>query len=261
MKIQFTSDLHMEMRQYFELEKTDSDVIVLAGDIHVGSKGVDFAGQVSIDHDKPVIYVAGNHEFYHYDFDEVMAAIREKAEKYPNLYFLENDGVTIGDTRFLGATLWTDFIGNGSIPQQRNMGYISMHLNDHRVIRRDGGRFMPQHALNIHHESRAWLEAQLNMPFDGHTVVVTHHGPSLKCQHKNYPKIDSMATGFLSHIDNLVEKADLWIYGHSHSNLDDKVGRCRLVSNQTGYPHEDGFVPGGFRPKWVIGLGEDGHED
>jgi hypothetical protein len=36
-----------------------------------------------------------------------------------------------------------------------------------------------------------------------------------------------------------VEQADLWCFGHTHSNLDVRAGRCRLIANQRGYPDED----------------------
>jgi predicted phosphodiesterase len=60
-KIQTLSDLHIEF-QPFQLIETDADVIVLAGDIHVGEKGVKWA--IANIPNKPVIYVLGNHEYY-----------------------------------------------------------------------------------------------------------------------------------------------------------------------------------------------------
>jgi len=60
MKIQVMSDLHLEFGA-FEIPRTDADVIVLAGDIHVGIKAIDWIKNQT----KPVIYVLGNHEYYY----------------------------------------------------------------------------------------------------------------------------------------------------------------------------------------------------
>ena len=64
MKIHILSDLHTEFSD-FDPPETDADVVVLAGDIGVGPSGIEWAA----DHwlDRPVIYVAGNHEYYGHD--------------------------------------------------------------------------------------------------------------------------------------------------------------------------------------------------
>ena len=64
MKIHILNDLHIEFGA-FEPPPTDADVVVLAGDIGVGLEGLHWAQ--SCFSDKPVIYVPGNHEFYHHD--------------------------------------------------------------------------------------------------------------------------------------------------------------------------------------------------
>ena len=56
--------------------------------------------------DKPVIYVPGNHEFYHHD----IALIDElKTEASGNIHVLNDDQVVIDGVRFMGSILWTDF--------------------------------------------------------------------------------------------------------------------------------------------------------
>jgi hypothetical protein len=121
-------------------------------------------------------------------------------------------------------------------------------LNDHRVIRHGERAFLPEDALAIHTRSRAWLEGVLAEPFDGATVVVTHHAPHMLCQHPSFP-MSAIGTAFLSDLSELVEQADVWCFGHTHANLDVTVGKCRLVSNQRGYPGE-GVM--GFDPAFVL---------
>jgi hypothetical protein len=56
--------------------------------------------------DRPVIYVPGNHEFYHRD----IALIDElKIQAPDHIHVLNNDQVIIDGVRFLGCILWTDF--------------------------------------------------------------------------------------------------------------------------------------------------------
>lgn len=119
MKIQPCSDLHVEMREHYgdyELAITDADVIVLAGDIHIGTKAILFAGNESIRQNKPIILIAGNHEYYNGDINVTLAEMREAAKNFPLLHFLENEEPIIDDVRFLACTLWTDYKGDGSGP-------------------------------------------------------------------------------------------------------------------------------------------------
>jgi len=251
MKIQFCSDLHLEMRNNYLLEHTDSDVIVLAGDISTGLRGVDFAGALSISHNKEVIIIAGNHEYYRHDYFDLLSQMRIEVEKYPRCHFLECDELILGDIRFLGATLWTDYRGNGKISTDIAMAQIEQSLTDHYVIKINDRLFRPADALAIHRKTIRWLKEKLDTPFKGKTVVVSHHSPSLKCDHPFFP-YNTITPAFLSDLDHLVKKADLWIYGHSHASGDVMVGSCRLVSNQVGYPQER--LPIAFKPNWVLEL-------
>lgn len=60
MKLHILSDLHLE-NEGFTIPETNADVIVLAGDIHEGTRAIPWIKEQT---DKPVIYVAGNHEYY-----------------------------------------------------------------------------------------------------------------------------------------------------------------------------------------------------
>jgi predicted phosphodiesterase len=105
--------------------------------------------------------------------------------------------------------------------------------------------------LILHNETVEWLKQKLDAPFDGKTVVVTHHGPSLKCAHPQFGN-NTIGSCFISDLDYLVKKADVWCFGHTHASLDTRVGKCRLVSNQRGYSRE--VIPGGFRQDWFINI-------
>jgi predicted phosphodiesterase len=68
MKIRLLSDLHLEFQDWVP-PKSDADVIVLAGDIHPGVRGVEWARRSFPM--SPVVYVPGNHEFYGEDVQDL----------------------------------------------------------------------------------------------------------------------------------------------------------------------------------------------
>jgi len=105
MKIQIISDLHQEFG-LSDLSFDRADVIVLAGDINLGTKGIDWI-KTKIS-DKPVIYVLGNHEYYKGSYPKTLNKIKETS-KNTNVHVLEDSFVDIENIRFHGATLWTDF--------------------------------------------------------------------------------------------------------------------------------------------------------
>ena len=102
MKLLVLSDLHVEYAS-FEPDTNATkaaDVVVLAGDIHKGADGIEWARETFPD--KAIIYVAGNHEFYGQHWDAHLEHLRRKATIH-DIHFLENDAVTIEGVRFLGA--------------------------------------------------------------------------------------------------------------------------------------------------------------
>lgn len=101
--------MNLEMRNNYLLSETEADVIALAGDISTGIRGIEFAIHQSQFHNKPVISVAGNHEFYHHDDDDLFSEIRAMVERHKNIYFLECDELMNDGVSFLGTTFWTDY--------------------------------------------------------------------------------------------------------------------------------------------------------
>src|SRR5450432_2662723 len=105
MRIRVLSDIHREFG-HFPLPGVAADVVVLAGDIDRGTKGVAWARQRFPT--VPVLYVAGNHEHYDERIGRLHDKLREAAEG-SNVYILENEVFELNGYRFFGATLWTDF--------------------------------------------------------------------------------------------------------------------------------------------------------
>jgi predicted phosphodiesterase len=265
MRIHVLSDLHHEHLRHLarrqgtrhipppwtgEIPPAGADVVVLAGDIDNGTAGLLWAHEQSQRLGVPVVYVAGNHEFYGEDRLRLLEQLRGEAVRR-GVYFLEDTAVTIGGVRFLGATLWTDYAAYPLLPVKLVLREIGRVLTDHRVIREGDRPFLPADALKLHEGTRRFLRAALRDPFAGATVIVTHHGPSPRCQHPGIP-FGCMSAAFHSDLEELMRcGVHTWIYGHTHANLDTTVGTTRLLSNQAGYPREE--VPG-FLPHLVLEI-------
>lgn len=261
MKIQIASDLHLKLLEdrfpdYRIVEPTDADVLVLAGDIHRGINAIDAFADWPV----PVIYVHGNHEFYHEQYPDLLETMRTACAG-TNVHVLENDALILNGVRFLGCCLWTDYqLFPGS--QQASMAEAEQKLRDHSAIHTAQGGFTAENALRIHRQSRAWLEAKLDEAFDGPTVVVTHHGPHPKSVHPRYAGM-LLNAAFVSNLTPLVEKADLWIHGHVHDSFDYDVSGTRVIANPRGYalnrlvaktPAEIVWENEGFDPRMVVRL-------
>jgi Icc-related predicted phosphoesterase len=214
MKLLVLSDLHLEFSNLL-LPANDADVIVLAGDIWKGDNGIHWARATWPN--KEIVYVAGNHEFYGKNRLETLAKLRIAARE-TGVHFLDNKEVVINGVRFLGATLWTDFMLNND--KYFDIFTASNNLNDFRVIHEGSKHFSPMDSIALHEESLVWLTKSLiEEPYEGKTVVVTHHLPSELSVAPRF-KDDSLSACFASRLDHLFGHSELWAHGHTHDNFD-----------------------------------------
>lgn len=244
MRIQLFSDIHLEFGAA-DLALTDADVIIAAGDVHLGATGIEWLKSSG----KPTIYVAGNHEFYGGDIAEVQAAIRAECAGSAVRY-LECERADIDGVRFLGTTLWTDFLdGNRAV-----MDSLHGQMNDYVHIRHDGRRLRPADLLEMNRAARAWLARELARPHAGPTVVVTHHAPLFDSWHA---APDSLYRGGYCNDLRAVFDAhaiDLWVHGHVHARSDYRAGPARVVCNPRGY---DVFqLVDGFDMTFTVDVGK-----
>lgn len=226
-----------------------ADVSILAGDISTGTFGIDWAKRLSWGADgRPVLYVAGNHEFYGHAFpaliDDLRAACTGSAVRV-----LENDEAVIGGVRFLGCTLWSDFAFDGPSHRTASMAVCGRIVNDYRQIGGSDGesRLTPAETLARHEQSRGWLIERLASPFAGPTVVITHHAPLIR-RRPERELLRLVGGAFATDLTALMgdDRADLWIYGHTHHPADLDLRGTRLLSNPRGYARESisAFDPG-----------------
>lgn len=245
MKLHILSDLHLEFSAFVP-PPTDADVVILAGDICQGPRGVDWARE----HFKvPVLYVPGNHEFDRGDVAH-LEPFREHAAG-STVRVLDCEAVVIDGVRFLCATLWTNYelFGPESVAEADR---VTMRVvTDFKLARENGGPFGPEGYRRLHQRAYAWLAQQLDAPFDGPTVVVTHHAPHVGSLAPRFAD-DLVSAVFVSRLDALMGKAVLWVHGHTHDHFDYTVNGTRVLCNPRGYviekrpgaPENPKFTPG-----------------
>lgn len=258
MKIAYYSDLHLEFKDWIP-PQTDADVVVLAGDIHVGDGAIEWAQR---HFNQPVIYVLGNHEYY---CNGNMQALQDAliiATKGTNIHVLLGDAIVINGVNFIGSTLWTDFnIGDNP---QLSMTMAKQMINDYKLIsvdtvRNDDRKFTPLDADLLHHLALLQIKNAIkpNMP----NIVVSHFGVDQRCSHEQF-RGDDLSGAFNSDLTDFIsvhkKHFSTWIYGHTHHNHDFEICGVPIITNQRGYaPHD--LTPG-FKPNKTLTV-RIGHAD
>lgn len=254
MKLHILSDLHNEFAIYKpHSASNDADVIILAGDIWKGAAGIAWAREQWPD--KQIIYVAGNHEFYNLDRKLIIEECRQ-VSKETGVHFLDNDEVVIDGVRFLGSTLWMDFMLFGEDNKDESIIQGMRALNDFRLVREGQWPFSPFDAVRLCEESTQWLRKRLLARHDGKTVVVTHHLPSKRsCAPRFMTPGNLLSACFASNLDHLFGRSALWIHGHTHDSFDYSANRTRVICNPRGYArHERDAENPEFDPDLIVEI-------
>ncbi len=271
MKIAIASDVHLEFGDLDIVNNNNADVLILSGDICVAAD-LDMRDRRQTEmgfaryrserfHDffercaanfPHVIYVMGNHEYYHSDFATALGEMRRKLAHLSNLYILEREVKVIDDVTFIGGTLWTDMNNLDSL----TLYHMRTMMNDFRVIQNSGtpvnfrdqdgkfhtrvGRFMPEDAVTEHVKMKQYIEVVTAMlgKNPNKYVVVGHHAPSRRSTHEMYAHDTIMNGGYSSDLDEFImdhPEIKLWTHGHTHHVFDYMIGETRVVCNPRGY--------------------------
>lgn len=254
MRLWIFSDLHLEFDPT-PLPIPQADVAVCAGDISTDGilPSIDWLSHVG--KRMPVVFVAGNHEFYYSSIQEDLESARRQLGERPwqNVYFQENSAVAIQGVRFVGTTLWTDYRLLGS--PQPSMAHAEEVMTDFKRIKYRKfpyQRFRPIDAFRMHRDAVAYLKTTSNSDWDK-TIVVSHHAPSMKSVPAIY-RNDPATPHFASDLEALIHelRPELWVHGHIHARADYMIGDTRVVCNPRGYPQENGIS--NFDPGFVIDV-------
>lgn len=265
MKVAVCSDLHLEFEDINLTNDEGAEVLILSGDIMIAEdlhnhkhfeynpytpgaledlgrrqqtalRFRDFLKRCSFQFPH-VIYIAGNHEFYHGRWKASLDHLREECSAFPNIYFLENDIKTIGEFTFIGCTLWTDM--NKGDPL--TLHAINDMMNDFKIIRNDEHgytKLRPAHAMFRHHRSVGYIKSIVQGMYDEKFVVVGHHAPSKQSTHPKYKNDYLMNGGYSSDLSDFIldhPQIKLWTHGHTHDPFDYMIGTTRIVCNPRGY--------------------------
>lgn len=261
MKVALISDVHLEFGDCFFENTKNAEVLILGGDILISQELHDFAepltdleksllGKRGIavtmyrnflkrcsEQFKHVLYIAGNHEFYHGKYPAGMDYLREEVAKYPNIKYLENETVDINQVSFIGCTLWTD-MNKGD---RTTIAFIAEALNDYRQIRRsDEGyrKFKPEDTVKLHKQSLTYISETISKDPNKKYVVIGHHAPTKLSTKPQYSKDFHMNGGYSSDLTEFINNHPqivLWTHGHTHDVYDYMVGSTRIACNPRGY--------------------------
>lgn len=272
MKIALCSDLHLEFGSITLKNTENADVLIMSGDIMIAedlrktplcsncgfsddekfdqavyktSRGEaavmyrKFLDNVAAEF-KHVIYVAGNHEFYHGKWLQTIEVLRRECSRYPNIHFLECDTKVIEDITFTGGTLWTDCNKGDPLTLHGLVGI----MYDYTAIKNDEAgytKLRPVHTSYRHDKTKRYIKHVLDNT-KGKVVVVGHHAPSSKSVHERYARDVLMNGAFYSDLSEFIldhPQIVLWTHGHMHDPWDYMIGDTRVVCNPRGYSGEE----------------------
>lgn len=196
---------------------------------------------------KYVVMVHGNHSFYHNgDLARGKNGLVETI--YPNLYYGYNTSVVLDGVEFVLSPLWSNIDMSLEF-------YIRQAMSDFKCIKYDEQVFSVRHYNKLHRECVAFLEEAFKAEPTYPRVVVTHHAPSLSLESPKHQG-SLLSSAFVSDLDHLVEesKATYWIYGHTHTNIQGKIGETKLATNQLGYVSCKEHISNKFSNSYTIEL-------
>jgi Icc-related predicted phosphoesterase len=271
MRLHIFSDLHLEFGALAFAPDVRSgqlaELVLLAGDIDVKRRGPDWAAASFM---QRVAMIGGNHEAYGDSLFATLAAGRSAAARASHnrqneIRFLERETWTMAaadgtPVRIVAATLWTDFDLFGAETRSGAMARAHAQMSDfHQIrildeIRQETRRLEPMDVLRLHGMSRQFLENELSAPFDGVTIVMTHHAPSISSVSDRF-RGDLLTASYASHLDDLIERFQpaLWVHGHTHDSFDYRISKTRVICNPRGYAPDE--LNPRFDPALVVEIG------
>ena len=230
MKLQLINDLHTECGVGLLTHlghEPEADVLVIAGDFcswKTHKLGVEML-KAAADKYEHIIYVLGNHEFYGGEYHEVYNYWQNKLIADNVITLQGGECVTIENTIFVGATLWT---GGGT---RFDMDYMQQCMNDFHVIKytqnNNTRKFTPMDMRNIHLAEGAEILDTLDK-VDGKIVMVTHHLPHedlVTARWRGNPLNPAFVTDFAVGALEMNKNIVLWHFGHTHDSIDMDIDR------------------------------------
>jgi len=203
-----------------------------------------------------VVYVAGNHEFYHGKWMQTLDVLADECAKFPNVYFFERGYKKIDDITFVGGTLWTNM--NKGDPL--TLYSVRDMMQDFRFIRKEFEGYTalkPYDTILRHQQTLDYIRTIIAEKSGEKFVVVGHHSPSFQSCHDSY-KNDKLMNGcYHSELSEFIldhPQIKLWTHGHSHHYFDYMIGGTRIVCNPRGYTNNHYKEETGWDPMKVVEI-------
>lgn len=238
--------------------KMDTDletVLVIAGDMWTDNRafvrrnGAETSWiEVVASRFHSVVMVLGNHDYWGGSLDRAVTKARESlsALGLKNVHLLEKSSVILGDIKFLGGTLWTDFKRGDPIVKN---SWRTVMVPDHKNITFGSGTVRrgvrAQDLYETHLATWKYIKQECKRDHkEQKVIVVTHMAPSIMSVHPRYYTAPMTNYFYYSDLENDVASpefdADYYFHGHTHDVSDYMLGDTRVIANPRGYAgHEN----------------------
>jgi predicted phosphohydrolase len=273
MKLRAYSDLHEDHYAQYASSKGESafwyppelpddkdTILILAGDIWIGTKFIEWAGFSWITkvaaRFKQVLIVLGNHDYWPQGdlsilkgADKCNAMLQDRC--LFNVHVLDCDIWTLDDTIFVGATLWTDMNKRDPLAMHNMTNFMSFDGKIQYDTGANGtwSRFTSQKWVDLHDKHAKYIEFVVRNNSDKQIVVITHHLPTYAACDPLYAA-DMSNAYYASELSDMIldnENIKYWFCGHTHNTSDIMIGDCRVINRSVGYAGEhkeqEGLIP------------------
>jgi Icc-related predicted phosphoesterase len=253
MRIALLSDIHLSVNA-IPFPEVDADIVVLAGDISRPAAAIDWAKACLA----PIVYVAGNHEFYGSDLISTYEQLHRLSQG-TQIHVLERSEYVHDGVRFLGCTLWSDYrLYEDAHERAHGIDLATALVRDFSRIRISPDfedLFSPAVSQLVFLQTVAWLEDCFARDSTTPTVVISHFAPTRSSISPMFAS-SPINSSFVSDLEERIRKWQpaLWLHGHTHGSFDYRVGDTRVVCNARGYAKEGVNENPGFDGALVIEL-------
>lgn len=226
---------------------TDQEtILILAGDIWHAKKPFSFMGfswfkKISAQFHS-IIVLLGNHDFWGGNLQKEYEHYRKNiaAQNLTNVQLLQNSTIILGDIKFVGGTLWTDY-NQGNL---HSIAFAETYMNDFKYIRNGlaFSKLKANHLIGEHLKTARYIEENAKRDFPEQNLwVITHHLPTFRSIPLEYEGYDINENAlYASNLEHLfTDDINVWVHGHSHHAINYTVKNTRIISNPRGYRLEE----------------------
>jgi Icc-related predicted phosphoesterase len=256
MRVNVISDLHLE---FAPLQLPGGDVLILAGDVcELRSLKKDITAkkppdwklatgkewrfqrffEVECAKYSRVLYVLGNHEYYHGRFDKTLVDLRSLLPS--NITIIQDEVVDLDGVVFLGSTLWTDMNKGDPLTMwtARNSVNDFKCITHHYAHANTYGKLRPEITVAAHRKSVDYMRSALAQRVQDKIVVISHHAPTELSVAPAYKSEHAMNGAYRSDLSEFIldhPQIKVWVHGHMHDVCDYTIGATRVLANPRGY--------------------------